>query len=169
MGQSLTMLPRPAAGAIAPHIDVTHCDARGGAIRPAASSGSVGPPPARPARAAMFATVCMMLAIAGHVAAGRAAVAPRAIVVGCVALYLVAWVLTGTERSLATILGGLLGGQFMLHALFAAAAVPSAVAPAARMLGAHSVHPGAPTGAMTAMTSMTVKPPGRSLGGGLTL
>jgi hypothetical protein len=34
----------------------------------------------------------------------------------------VAWALTGTERSLATILGGLLGGQFMLHSLFMSAA-----------------------------------------------
>lgn len=33
----------------------------------------------------------------------------------------VAVALAGTERSLGTILGGLLGGQFMLHALFSAA------------------------------------------------
>jgi hypothetical protein len=89
----------------------------------------------------MFATVCTVLAIAGHVAAGRTTVAPRAVVVGFVALYLVAWVLTGTERSLATILGGLLGGQFMLHALFAAAA-PAAAGVAA----AHSMRPVPTTG-----------------------
>jgi hypothetical protein len=92
----------------------------------------------------MFATVCTVLAVAGHLAAGRVGAAPRAIVVGFVALYLVAWVLTGTERSLATILGGLLGGQFMLHALFAAAA-PAAV-PATGIAGAHSMLPGPATG-----------------------
>jgi hypothetical protein len=94
-------------------------------------------PPVRPARAAMFTTVCTTLAVAGHLAAGRAAVAPRAVVVGFVGLYLVAWVVTGTERSLVTILGGLLGGQFMLHALFAAAA------PGAKIVGVHAAHTGA--------------------------
>lgn len=88
----------------------------------------------------MFATACTVLAIAGHMAAGRTTVAPRAVVVGFVALYLVAWVLTGTERSLATILGGLLGGQFMLHALFAAAA------PTAGIAAAHSMRPVSATG-----------------------
>ena len=103
----------------------------------------------------MFATVCTVLAVAGHLAAGRATVAPRAVVVGFVALYLVAWVLTGTERSLATILGGLLGGQFMLHALFAAAA------PAAKMAAAHSMRP------MPATSQDG--PAGGTAGGGLTM
>ena len=85
----------------------------------------------------MFATVCTVLAVGGHLVAGRTTAAPRAMVVGFVALYLVAWVLTGTERSLATILGGLLGGQFMLHALFAAA-TPTRV-PAAEIVGGHSM------------------------------
>jgi hypothetical protein len=110
----------------------------------------------------MFATVCTMLAIVGHVVAGRAAVAPRAVVLGFVALYLLAWVLTGTERALGTILGGLLGGQFMLHALFAAAAsAASATAPAAAaMAGAHSMRPVTGAGAMTAEPAADV------LGGG---
>lgn len=96
----------------------------------------------------MFATVCTVLAIVGHVAAGRTTVAPRAVVVGFVALYLVAWVLTGTERSLATILGGLLGGQFMLHALFAASAPATvqAAIPAATVVGPHSMQPASATG-----------------------
>jgi hypothetical protein len=94
----------------------------------------------------MFATVCTLLAIAGHTAAGRAAVAPRATVVGFVALYLMAWVLTSTERSLATILGGLLGGQFVLHALFAAAGARAA----AMVEASHSMRPGMVPGAMTA-------------------
>jgi hypothetical protein len=85
----------------------------------------------------MFAAVCTVLAVGGHLFAGHTTAAPRAMVAGFVALYLVAWVLTGSERSLATILGGLLGGQFMLHALFAAAA-PAAV-PAAEIVGGHSM------------------------------
>jgi hypothetical protein len=133
----------------------------GVARRPA--SRPVAPrPPARAARAALFATVCASLAVAGHVAAGRAAVAPRAVVVGFVALYLVAWVLTGTERSLATILGGLLGGQFMLHALFAAAA-----APATMMAGGHPMPaaPGMPGAAIPAAPAAG----DAALGGGWTM
>jgi hypothetical protein len=80
---------------------------------------------------------CTTLAVAGHVAAGRAAVAPKAVVLGFALLYLVAWALTGAERSLATILGGLLGGQFMLHALFAAAA-PTVTT--VRHTGGHALH-----------------------------
>jgi hypothetical protein len=106
----------------------------------------------------MFATVCTMLAIAGHEAAGRAAVAPRAAVVGFVGLYLVAWVLTGTERSLGTIVGGLLGGQFMLHALFAAAATHGA-----RVVAAHHMRPISESGAMAA------RPAEGTLSGGLSM
>jgi hypothetical protein len=124
------------------------------APHPPAHATTGPPPPVRPARAAMFATVCTVLAVAGHVVAGRATAAPRAMVVGFAALYLVAWVLTGTERSLATIGGGLLGGQFMLHALFAAAA-PAAV-PAAEV-GGHS------------MRSMPATGPGDGADGGLTM
>lgn len=108
----------------------------------------------------MFTTVCTSLAVAGHVAAGRETVAPRAVVVGLVALYLVAWVLGGTERSLGTILGGLLGGQFMLHALFAAAAAPTVM-----MAGEHSMpaDPGMAGGAIAAASS------GDALVGGWTM
>jgi hypothetical protein len=106
----------------------------------------------------MFAAVCTVLAVAGHLVAGRTTAAPRAmVVVGFVALYLVAWVLTGTERSLATILGGLLGGQFILHALFAAVAAPAAV-PAAEIVGGHSMRPMPTTG-----------PDAGGAGGGLTM
>lgn len=81
--------------------------------------------PARPvfrlARAVIFAVVCVTLATAGHAMASHAAVPPVAVVAGLLLLLAVAVVLGGSERSLATILGGLLGGQFMLHVLFAAA------------------------------------------------
>jgi hypothetical protein len=69
----------------------------------------------------VFATVCVALATAGHVMASGEPVPPAAAVAGLAGLSVVGVVLGGRERSLATILGGLLGGQFMLHALFAAA------------------------------------------------
>jgi hypothetical protein len=75
----------------------------------------------RAARATVFATVCAGLAITGHVMASGATVPPAAAIGGLAAMIAVAIVLTGTERSLATIFGGLLGGQFVLHALFSAA------------------------------------------------
>jgi hypothetical protein len=75
----------------------------------------------RAARATVFATVCAGLAITGHTMASGASVPPAAAFGGLAAMIVVGVVLTGTERSLATILGGLLGGQFLLHALFTAA------------------------------------------------
>jgi hypothetical protein len=75
----------------------------------------------RAARAVVFATVCAGLAITGHMMVSRAAVPPLAAVGGLFGLTVVGAALAGTERSLATILFGLLGGQFMLHALFTAA------------------------------------------------
>jgi len=75
----------------------------------------------RVARAVVFATVCVGLAITGHMMVSQAPVPPAAAVGGLLGLTAVGAVLAGTERSLATILVGLLGGQFMLHALFTAA------------------------------------------------
>ncbi|MCO6006094.1 hypothetical protein NE236_13960 [Actinoallomurus purpureus] len=78
-------------------------------------------PVLRLARAVVFAAVCVALAVVGHVTASHEAVPPAAIGAGLVGLTIVAVVLAGTERSLGTILAGLLGGQFMLHVLFTAA------------------------------------------------
>lgn len=75
----------------------------------------------RAARAVVFATVCVGLAITGHVMASHSSVPPVAAVGGLAVMTLVGIILGGTERSLMTILMGLLGGQFMLHAMFAAA------------------------------------------------
>jgi hypothetical protein len=75
----------------------------------------------RAARAVVFATVCLGLAITGHMMISRAPVPPPAALGGLLGLTVVGAALAGTERSLATILFGLLGGQFMLHALFTAA------------------------------------------------
>ncbi|TDC92938.1 hypothetical protein [Actinomadura sp. 7K507] len=80
-------------------------------------------PAFRTARAVVFATVCVTLAIVGHVlAAGTVPVWAAA--AGFCAVLGVTLMLAGHERSLATILGGLLGGQFALHALFTAASEP---------------------------------------------
>jgi hypothetical protein len=75
----------------------------------------------RLARAVIFAVVCVTLATAGHAMASRTAVPVVAVVAGLLLLTGTAVVLAGSERSLATILGGLLCGQFVLHVLFAAA------------------------------------------------
>lgn len=75
----------------------------------------------RPARAVVFATVCATLATLGHVLAGGAAVPAWAALTGFGAVLGVTQILAGHERSLATILGGLLGGQFALHTLYTAA------------------------------------------------
>jgi hypothetical protein len=75
----------------------------------------------RAARAVVFATVCVGLAITGHLMASHAPVPPVAAVAGLVLMTAAGSALAGTERSLATIFSGLLAGQFVLHALFAAA------------------------------------------------
>jgi hypothetical protein len=75
----------------------------------------------RLARAVVFAAVCVTLATTGHVMISHAPVPPVAVGAGLAVLIAVATALGGAERSLATILAGLIGGQFMLHALFAAA------------------------------------------------
>ncbi len=81
--------------------------------------------PVRPvfrlARAMVFAVVCVTLATAGHGMASHAPVPAPAVVAGLAALVAIAVALAGTERSLATILAGLLLGQFSLHVLFSAA------------------------------------------------
>ncbi|MGP4022720.1 hypothetical protein [Actinomadura sp. 3N407] len=78
----------------------------------------------RTARAVVFATVCVALAITGHVLASGTTIPAWAALTGFCAVLGVTLMLAGHERSLATILGGLLGGQFALHALFTAAAEP---------------------------------------------
>ncbi|SEG89030.1 hypothetical protein SAMN04489712_1234 [Thermomonospora echinospora] len=83
--------------------------------------------PCRLLRASAFAAVCVSLTMAGHAAASREAVPWAAAGVGGLGVLGVAWLLAGHERSVCTILGGLLGGQFGLHVLFAAVqAGPSA-------------------------------------------
>jgi hypothetical protein len=78
----------------------------------------------RTARAVVFATVCVTLATLGHVLASGVPVPVWSAMTGFAAVLGVTMMLAGHERSLATILGGLLGGQFALHTLFAAASDP---------------------------------------------
>src|SRR3954470_7947553 len=75
----------------------------------------------RAARAVVLATVCTALAIPGHVMPSHATVPTAAAAGGLAAMIVVGIALGGTERSLATLVGLLLGGQFVLHAMFAAA------------------------------------------------
>lgn len=93
----------------------------------------------RTARAVVFATVCVTLAITGHVLASGT-VPAWAAVAGFCAVLGVTFMLVGHERSLATILGGLLGGQFALHTLFTAASEP---------IHQHSAGMHAPAGGVT--------------------
>jgi hypothetical protein len=85
----------------------------------------MAPPPLRLLRAAIFAVVCVSLTLLAHVTAARAPVPAWAAVVGFGAVLGVAAALAGHERSLATIFGGLVGGQFALHVWFAAVQPPA--------------------------------------------
>jgi hypothetical protein len=75
----------------------------------------------RLSRAVVFAAVCTALAVIGHTTASHGHVPAAAVAAGLAGLTVVGAVLAGTERSLGTILAGLLGGQFVLHVLFTAA------------------------------------------------
>jgi hypothetical protein len=68
----------------------------------------------------------MTLATVAHAAMSPASIPAWAIIVGFAGVLAVAGALAGHERSLATIMGGLLGGQFVLHSLFTNAASPVA-------------------------------------------
>ena len=80
-------------------------------------------------RAGVFSAVCVALAAAGHAVVSDAPVAFWALTVGFAGLMALSVTLAGHERAFPTILGGLLGGQFMLHALFSATG-PEPPAPA---------------------------------------
>jgi hypothetical protein len=96
-------------------------------------------------RAGGFSAVCVALAATGHTLVSAAPVAPWAIAVGFAAVVALSVTLAGHERTFPTIFGWLLGGQFMLHALFSAAGpdrpVPtSATAHAQHQLAALVAH-----------------------------
>ncbi|MBO2446694.1 hypothetical protein J4573_06295 [Actinomadura barringtoniae] len=101
-------------------------------------------PAYRLARAVVFATVCLTLTTAGHAYAAHAAVPPATVALGFGLVLGLSALLAGTERSFRTILGGLLGAQFGLHALFTQATAGSAHE-------AHNAHPAAIPHGGTAM------------------
>ncbi|MFI0357124.1 hypothetical protein [Actinomadura sp. 9N407] len=85
----------------------------------------MSPQPPRPlfraSRAVVFTTVCVTLATLGHALTSTTTVPSWAIVAGFGGVLAVTLALAGHERSLPTVLGGLLGGQFVLHSLYAGA------------------------------------------------
>jgi hypothetical protein len=84
-------------------------------------------PPLRLVRASAFAAVCVALACLGHLTASGEPMAPWAVGMGFLGALGVANLLTGHERSLPTIAGGLVGGQFALHTLFVTSQCPHPV------------------------------------------
>ncbi|GAA3202414.1 MFS transporter [Actinocorallia longicatena] len=79
----------------------------------------MGNPPLRLVRASVFAAVCVSLTSLGHLTAARAPMPLWTVGAGFLGVLAFAWLLAGHERGLPTIFGGLAGGQFTLHALFA--------------------------------------------------
>jgi len=124
----------------------------------------------RTARAVVFATVCVTLAVLGHVLAGGDAVPGWAGMTGFGAVLGVTLMLAGHERSLATILGGLLGGQFALHALFTQAAPATHHTPAmAHHSPAMAHHSPAMHGAMSSGADALAAPAAHGAADGLVM
>ncbi|WP_051467199.1 hypothetical protein [Actinomadura oligospora] len=94
---------------------------RRSAASPGPSATSIHRPNLRLARALVFSTVCVALATLGHALAASTAVPAWAALTGFAGVLAVTYALTGHERSLPTIAGGLVGGQFALHTLYASA------------------------------------------------
>lgn len=69
-------------------------------------------------RAALFAVVCVVLSTAGHTFASGDTVPVSAMAAGWFAVFALAALLAGRERTLPGIAGVLLGGQLVLHTLF---------------------------------------------------
>ncbi|MFC4890782.1 hypothetical protein ACFPK5_37290 [Streptomyces beijiangensis] len=90
-------------------------------------------PAIRSLRTAVFAAVCVLLAVAGHALATGAAPPVPADGAGFVGVFVLGWPLAGRERSQAGICGAMAAVQAALHVLFGAAP--------ARLHGAMSAHP----------------------------
>jgi len=78
-------------------------------------------------RAAVFAAVCVLLAAAGHSLASGRAVPPLSLLLGWVAVLVVAVPLAGRERRLPGIAGLLAVGELGLHVVFSTGQMCSAV------------------------------------------
>jgi hypothetical protein len=77
----------------------------------------------RATRAAVFAGVCMVLTVAGHALAEGRSVAPAALAIGFVAVFVAGLAAGRRERSQVAITLGVFAGQLGLHLLFS---LPSA-------------------------------------------
>ncbi|WP_188190425.1 hypothetical protein [Nonomuraea sp. SYSU D8015] len=72
----------------------------------------------RLARAAVFATVCVVMSAGGHVLAGSAPVAAPALVVAVAAAFALAFALNRHERGPEVVITATAGAQILLHELF---------------------------------------------------
>ncbi|MDX3638190.1 hypothetical protein [Streptomyces sp. MB09-02B] len=84
---------------------------------------------ARTLRAAMFAVVCVLAAVQGHVMASDLAVPGWALAAGAVAAGGAAWSLAGRERGLLVVASFAVITQVALHALFSLAQALAATTP----------------------------------------
>lgn len=103
----------------------------------------------RAVRAALFAAVCVGMALLGHVAAGGTAPRLTVVFLAAAALTLLAFPAAGGQRSVRSLVLGLLTAQVLLHTLFwAAAPTPAPGSPeqvarlAGPMCGGSVVDPG---------------------------
>lgn len=99
----------------------------------------------RSARSVLFAAVCVGLATAGHSAVAQEGISLWVAGAGFTGVLLITRMLAGVERSMATILGCLLGAQYALHSLFTATArhaahTAAACAPGAGTHAHHTPH-----------------------------
>ncbi len=78
--------------------------------------------PLRLLRASVFSAVCVLLTCLGHLTASGESLSGGKVAVAFAGTLGVSFALAGHERSWATILSGLLGGQFLLHSLFVSGA-----------------------------------------------
>lgn len=76
-------------------------------------------PGLRLARAAVFATACIVVSAGGHSFASGASVAPSVLLLGALGAFALAYALSGRERRPEVVLAATVGAQVLLHQLFA--------------------------------------------------
>ncbi|GLX02570.1 MFS transporter [Microtetraspora sp. NBRC 16547] len=92
-------------------------------------------PGLRLARAAVFATVCVLVSAAGHFFAGGGPVAPGVLAAGALGALTLAYVLNGRERGPEAVMAATVAAQDLLHELFTWSASAPAVHSAHGHLG----------------------------------
>ncbi|MEV5889127.1 hypothetical protein [Nonomuraea fuscirosea] len=96
----------------------------------------------RLARAAVFATVCVVMSAGGHVLAGGAQVAVPTLLIGVLGAFVLAFVLSGRERGPEVIVAASAAAQILLHELFTRSAADTVAC-------AEHAHAGTPGAGMT--------------------